>query len=984
MILIYDAACLYTLISILILSLTLQASADSNDTDNAPSRTDPLPQISSNNTPEESSIMSKIASWIFPFGSTEEIIPTENPAKAEIERRYDSQYLPPQQQCNPCNQEPWIPIATRQGHNTVIGFVSPDSHNYGPPPPHTQPSPQYGPPSPQYGPPSTKYGPSQQYGPPPVQYNLPTQQYGSLPSTQYGPPPPSQYGPPPQQQYGPPTQQYGPPLSTQYGPPSQQYGPPPSSQYGPPPPQQHGPPPSSQYGASLDQQGYHSDVKPNVRPPPNNYQLPTYFIPPPPSRLKNNFKYSNRYKQPIKQNNQYKQYQTKPPSLLPNHGPPIPLNFGKTQPFETTQPLSLEFKPPNVEPEIFKNYASILTNYNIPLQVPQINSASPSLNYHNFIDNHESPVYHNTNQNLGLPHNNNNNNDEVVKSVQLIPSIRIADFVSSIEHPINVIQSPIVEVVATNNNVPKDEVVYEKSHLNQKPIIVEDTHAAATAYNATYFNLVQDQNSHNGHLHEPDQSLNFNHHTPNYNVLVPSTDIPHPSSISLPFNLGLNLNSQFLPTVQNNPTPQSLVGNQNNNEQFAHSLTPTFPTYQQPVLINNAVITENTHIVSTNESYLNSPRLNEELKPPSSFNDWTSQISTAMVPPPISQPTWSTTNKPKHVQIIIPYKVNDASLLPLYTQPPSANKSPVWSNFAFDHTQEGSKQITVTAKSPTQSINIQEFMSNGDSKQESGNDIFRLQKNIDDWTEQEFSNTIANVQKSTSTIGKLIPSKKIPNEYLTTHPYGAANESTTSKSIIHDHESSSRNKIEKKDVNSNIIALGTTHKPVTLTTVSTEVTNTNLASMIPILSTLPNWEKLQLSISPLTKEKIYVVTPQPWKFIIPKEINDKLFPSTEAPNTSTNSRLAVVIKNGTNHTILDKNGLRVIYSEWPHLINKLITTTTEEPKSTRHPLFGLMDLTSLTPPPNITAETYSGSSKIITLVTPAGTSKRDEKTIKST
>ncbi|KAK4886904.1 hypothetical protein RN001_003175 [Aquatica leii] len=1063
-------------ILVVVLSFLLYVSADVNHTDNAQSRLNLSSNASLENLQEEPSFMSKIAGWIFPFSSTN--APVNDPISADANRRYDPQYLPPQQQCNPCNQEPWVPIASRHGHNTVIGFVLPghpsSAQKYGPPSQYGTPqatssqhrlpihqfgpssslneyhsqqhvlaSSQYGPPSQhgsltqQYGsPPSSQHGsPTQQYGPPlSSQYGSPTQQYGPPPSSQHGSPS-QQYGPPPSSQYGSPTQQYGPPLTSHYGPPSQQYGLPASGQHILPTQQYaHS---SSIHGGSLDQTGYHSDVKPNVKPPPANYEIPTYFIPPPPFKAKNLFKYSNRYKPFIKQSNQYK-YQNKPkiPPPLPHHGPPIPLNFGETHSFETTQALSLEFKPPSVEPEIFKSYAPILTNYDIPVQAPQGNDALTSLNHQTYIGNTNPPVYTNINgpnfqpelsqshpiHNSFISNSDYSNNQETVKSLQLIPSIRIADFVSTIDHPINVIQSPLVEVIATSNDIAKEQNSYENNDLQQQPIVVEDTHVSATAHNATYFNLIHEQNQHNAQLHEPHQLLNQNSQNLNIN-LIPISDISSVSSSVPPFNLDFNVNSHsshFLPTVQinshNSPTSQSLVENSNTNEAWNVEnakngktndpplFIPNFSTHSEHVnYTNNVVSTENLFTNLQNDNIFSKDKefdstftnLSQSIDEKnnifnSAFNfEWSSNIdslSTAMVPPPINQPSWPTTKRPNHVQIIIPYKINDVkeipSVLPLYTQPPSVDKSPVWSNFAFDHTQEGSKQITVTVKNPTESIlSTQGFMSKDEQKTESGNEIFRLQKNIDGWTEQEFSNTVSNFQKSTSTIGKLIPSKKIPNEYLTTHPYSPIKESTTSKSIFqgfYNHVSGYNNQAEKTDINLNVISLSsTTPAPTTLTTTpSPEVTNTNLASMIPILSTLPNWEKLQLSISPLTKEKIYVVTPQPWKFIIPKDINNKLFPFTEAPRTVSN--LAVVIKDGVNQTMADKDGLKVVYSEWPHLINKLVTTTTEEPKSTSHPLFGLMDLTSFTPPPNTI--TYGGHSKVITLVTPASTSKIDKRT----
>lgn len=55
----------------------------------------------------------------------------------------------------------------------------------------------------------------------------------------------------------------------------------------------------------------------------------------------------------------------------------------------------------------------------------------------------------------------------------------------------------------------------------------------------------------------------------------------------------------------------------------------------------------------------------------------------------------------------------------------------------------------------------------------------------------------------------------------------------------------------------------------------------------------------------------------------------------------------------------------MMVNDFNFIVNGLETTTTAKPKSRSHPLFGLMDLSSYTPPPNATVETYSGHSKVL-------------------
>ncbi|KAK5643453.1 hypothetical protein RI129_007298 [Pyrocoelia pectoralis] len=953
------------IIFFILLSLMVRVRSDNNYTSGPQARIDI--QQSIEKTRDEPSLMSKIASWIFPFGGTKDDPPAADAVPLETSRQQSHQYLPPQQPqqvCNPCNQEPWVPIATKHGQNTVIGFVHPHQQ---------QTSPL------QYGPPSHQYGPPQQYGAPPA----PTKQYGPppLPNKQHGAPSPPQV----KHHGAPPSSQYGVPHS-----PSNQYGLPhtPSNQYGSPiPTHQYGPPPSTMYGVPNDQQGYYSNIKQNYRLPPNNYIPPTFFVPPPTGKAPL-YKYGNRNK-PSK-NNKFVQGKAKQPRPVPQHGPPIPLNFVKATdpppyPFESTQPLSLEFRPPSAEHEIFKSYAPLLTNYDIPLQLPHLEYLSQHL---------QTPFRDSSHQvSSGVGHQSaftNSNNHEPV--VQLIPSIRVADFVSTVEHPINVIQSPIVEVLATSNDIPKvkENVInygINEVQTSQRPISIDDTQASGTAQNATYYNLVHEQNR-NNELQEPAQSLNV---FSNINVQEVVQSVP---TTHITYESGQYSSEPLLQTAQNTigvgPTPQTFnnlpswtteTSIQDQSGQFSYAAFQSNKDYKQtpgvstenpqfPLFLQQIPPTRKPEFASQQTDAVQNKgdeKTNQKFSAPVlHFADWIpnlSDLSTIMVPPPVKQPSWDTTKKPKHVQIIIPYRLSDvkgeaSAILPLYTQPPSADKSPVWGHYALDYSPEASKQVVVTAQKPTESIlNIRDLVT--------GSDIFKLQKNIDGWTEQEFSNTIASGPKLSSTSSKLIPSKKIPSEYLlSTHPY-RLNENITTKSVeFNDHASTS----STKDIDSNLIITGSS---------TTEgSTNTNIASMVPVLSTLPNWEKLQMSISPLTKEKIYVVTPQPWKFLIPKEINEKLFPFTESPNVGLSSKFSVVINGGDkNRTKIDKDGLKVIYSEWPHLINKLMTTTTEEPKSTGHPLFGLMDLTSVTEASNSTVVTYSGHSRVVTGVTTASVIK---------
>ncbi|KAF2892193.1 hypothetical protein ILUMI_13979 [Ignelater luminosus] len=645
------------------------------------------------------------------------------------------------------------------------------------------------------------------------------------------------------------------------------------------------------------------------------------------------------------------------------------------------------------------------------------------------------------------------NKGQSADDVQFIPSIRVAEYLASIEHPINVIQSPLVEVIATDNIQQAHESESSNSYGNNKvllsenPVVVgshdEDTHAAATAQNASY---------HNSLPHAvPNKEINHN------KGVIPTypTEIQSSSSNSFP--------SSF----------EAIINNIAREEFKLESSTPRSNNYSSVNYITHngfsqSSVTPNKD-TNSQKSYKNVESQPAFTQPPMDYSNWQptfGTLSTSMVPP-IAEPVWftasaaaqqitSTTKKPKQVQIIIPYissnhssylhtstnlfkttniqnnkaqpnKPIEPSLitaLPLFTQPPTVQE-PVWSHYVTDHAQDGSNHVTATASTekPKSSIsNIRDLLIKEQQKNDSLKalpfDIIRLQKNIDDWTEQEFSNSILTIQKA-STSGKLVPSKNIPSEYLTTQPYNKnLQEVTTVKptnEAFYDHEAAGSNtKIStaenNKDVDTNLIITETTTFPTTtetLTTVpletttpirttnsiianSTSTTENNINEILAALSDKlnlsiatpnPMWEKLQVSISPLTKEKVYVVTPQPWS-IIPKEINDKLLAAAESLHFPlTSPKFSVVIQpEGAKRTKeVTNNGdgrPQLVYSEWPHLINNLITTTTEKPKVTNHPLLGLMDLSSYTPPANSTVETYGGHSRVITVVTPTSATKK--------
>ncbi|XP_049825667.1 uncharacterized protein LOC109605067 [Aethina tumida] len=1028
---------------------------------------------------QEPSFISKIANWLFPFGGDSEAAAAEHP---------QFRYLPPpppqhafglpEKECNPCNKEPWIPMATNNGHHTVINFVPPSgSHithlqsvhpppnlygppdnQYGPPPPpkfiqklpnkdysgfggtssgfggsshsgfgisshgpsattlqdfivppplhlkshspsyrlnnkygpplktspgiYGPPKPVYGPPKPAYGPPNYK-PPSGPFGPPSSQYGPPSNQYGPppTPSNQYGPPPsPSnQYGPPPSpsNQYGPPpspSNQYGPPQSpsNQYGPPqspSNQYGPPPSpsNQYGPPqnqpshfgPPQNHFGPPTTHLKPIFESYG----APPDIRPPPvsGTYGAPSYL---PPQKLV-------------------------PTSPSANYPPPQPVpsdSYGA--------PLG-------------PNAADYYLGQNEQLSLPSGDNHRP-IPLPNLSLRPVVPVREHVNF-KNVP----NGQDD---SVQVIPSINVADYLSSIEHPINVIQSPLVEVSVKDES--RNQFEKEPSDLNEP--LPQNQYSAPVQHLDNQHNDIQ-QNVENVLYQEPrnnpEQLFNlgtqYNQNEPQVLYNAPPVNYDHLQSAqssqkeSYVPKLSQNpivvedahASASSYNTTSTNQTKRDNGKSLNNLDAFKPISNEVNSDVIKKLLLDQGILGNPNHEIIDIKK-VNDPKFTA---PPANYANWSpsATMATSLRPPSPGKSTWlnpvsSTTKKPKQIQIIVPYITNRkpvydkqhfyqktqtpksfsnggyTTLVPVYTPPPSTQES-VWSKF-MDNFNLAKAQTTPV-------YNIQDLINSGKSQSQSHQnnlpyDIISLQKNIDHWTQQEYSGKFKEKNKQVDS------TKQIPDSFFTTQ----ALETTTVPEEV-TFESAETNNKETilrdllKDIETNLILSETT----------TEVTNSTKPIPLPFSTQdqKSSWEVAQVTVSPLTKEKVYVVTPQSYKFdsstpatawsMAPKVKNG----TVNGQGTFESSKFSVRVEaqNKTGRELVHQDGqnsVKVVYSEWPHLINNLQTTTTPKPTS-RHPLFGLMDLSSYTPPANSTVQTISGHSKVVTVVTPYTTAKMKNK-----
>lgn len=896
---------------------------------------------------EEKSFMARLATWLFPFGGNDEnahdTVPAEGQSRAH--------YAPPRQQerqCNPCNSVPWVPIASNRGPHTLLQFNAPQHSvsSHGPSFDLQQdlkvPEPQLN-----YGPPSNSYGvpqaPSGNYGsptgPPPSSYGPPAVNYGPPPQsssiTFAFPPVPSLNYEPPQTQlnYSPhPNQQHAPPLI-----PLDEYGPPPPPQ----PPVQYGPPQShdqfiaaSQHNPFKEQQPsknksphfkHGSSGKPGVHLTNKPYKfIPLKFPklelgPKPPNSVSSvTFRpYDHNVKiQPAASLNNNFQFQKLPTieiaENLPSDNFAAPINH---HPSTYVVPPPLQFTAAPAQPS-YRPLHLANTGFNrnvrgpfIPLPNLSLKPVLPIHNYQNFKTGFSRPANDNLpQQGAHIPIRANNNYHEV----QVQPSIPIAGYLASIEHPVNVIQSPIFEVSVKEENNDEAERVTEDSVRNDKeettasnlntgsslkehPIVVaenDDAHVAESSRNQTIHNPseVNDKRGNNNNL----DVLAFNKGSSqdhSINILKENEDL-----------IKHILNSQNIsPTTQQIPVYLPIVSQKQNDTHF------TAPPIDY---------------TSWTPSFASSQTTPDKMTPPSEgISPWTDYVANYNHVSP-------TTKKPKHIQVIVPYITNQKPMgfkngqdimqqvmssvskpsgdaeLPTYFTPPS--KLPVW----LDHTgallqEESHKVLTAHKPSLIEASNIRDLLKgeidlNRQTTQSLPFDIITLQKTIDDWTQQEFSNKL-NIHDETkaTTTNKLVPSKNIPNNFFTTKAYSTTPATTIKNEQYHDHSVASSMQREtkiKKDVTdfeSNFIVVDSSSEKPTTQLVSTTV---NEKDVVPSTS----------------NETLYIVTAKPWS----KESDEN---SESSANITHKTATFAIRLESENDTLNSNKTEKVIYSEWPHL-----------------------------------------------------------------
>lgn len=245
------------------------------------------------------------------------------------------------------------------------------------------------------------------------------------------------------------------------------------------------------------------------------------------------------------------------------------------------------------------------------------------------------------------------------------------------------------------------------------------------------------------------------------------------------------------------------------------------------------------------------PNIALEPTPTSTFSAVDASGQYAGMAPPSNFPL---NKKPKNVQqIIIPYNTK--------VKPRPFEKAERFVPQESKVVQATEPPIKKTTKYLTKILatNLREILRREQENKTVGIDLRNLQNKIDGWTEEEFTS----VSHRASTVAIRGRSKSIPGEYLTTTPSLRDLE----ESYTNDPDQSESKQKEYFERTSKKYTYITRTKPVEDNRLDSDEVppSSTTSSHVRIVSeTEPQpWKKTEVAISPLTKEKIYVVTPQP-------------------------------------------------------------------------------------------------------------------------
>ncbi|CAH3993151.1 unnamed protein product [Pieris brassicae] len=458
--------------------------------------------------------------------------------------------------------------------------------------------------------------------------------------------------------------------------------------------------------------------------------------------------------------------------------------------------------------------------------------------------------------------------DQHINNLNIAKSIPIAEFVHSVEYPAIVTQSPVIDIDTNkiNNqtkayrNIPHNFIVDDFRDIS--PQASEDHISAANSHpdasfestGADYGSVLYDS----GIATELKQMSVPSNHNPVFADLrgLEDEDIDKYRTES---NLQ-HIDSPLLYLKPNAP-----------HKSFSTFISPTTPRNVNEYEIYDEVVTTEAPQVTTLTSAWDESRMYYAQDSP-------------------EKP--SNINRAKVVQIIIPYTNADQEKENKYDNrdwPYTLEKDfrarKVQTQTESSNRPTGSYESSSTTELPTSAVteyynsdNINTQPNDQYEVKEAPFDIIRLQHTIDAWTQQEYT-------KDYKVPNKTRPSEKyakqIPDDFLTTlSPLTTSTDNYNYNYDLYDHEGSSSiqytvrhnktnnispkpfmhyNTIDRSKINHD------SGKNDELREIQKLHIYTAASKFRKLTTTPPPWGYIQTSISPLTKEKVYVVTSKPWR-----------------------------------------------------------------------------------------------------------------------
>ncbi|RVE48937.1 hypothetical protein evm_006399 [Chilo suppressalis] len=820
------------------------------------------------------SMFQKVSGWLFSSQQSQQT-------------GYDTELSKPEpikKDCNPCNLVPWIPVI-RYDLGATNAFRSPN-------PTHIQSNPTYGPPSPTahldvqniaaFKPNAYR----QQQSLPQISTGVPHAVYGppfqspsiSVQSSTYGPPI-STYGPPsPTHTILLPSQS---PLASTFSAPSVPYSQP-SLSYGNPTASLGYS--SSSYSISSSSSATTSPTPPPITPGPfsSTFSIDTPSYEPDLSKFQH--KHQNDVEILKSPDLELQLPKVTPPTTFKNsYGETISNSYISDIPYsvsataaETTK-INTEVLPNSSNP-VVPNVSLALANpapftlnrgRNIhtlqPVALPNL-SVSPLPPIFNARPFRPTPLQYSKNLINGI------NSMQQLSNVKIEHSIPVAEFTQSIDYPTTVVQSPIINInppqqinqTKAYRNIPNAYVVNDIRDISSQ---ASEDQVAATkdlqdaSFESTGLDLGNE-------LYDSGIPMNFK------NTQLPSnhkTDFADLRGIKDEdvdkYRTESNLQNIDSPLLYLKPSaPHKAYGD--------FVLTISTPSNEKEYEIYDDIPTTEATRTTALSSDWDEGNFNEGLSPPTAAQE--------------------SVEKPKIVQIIVPYTINNennynkfnfddwaytqeeefqARKIPSITEVPNINME----NYNNPSTTTEDTTQTESESYDSENLSTSAILNDLYDVKEPPFDIIKLQHTIDDWTEQEYSEQHKTPQKNRS-LEKF--AKQIPDDYFTTTipsiPYVSP---TKNYEYDYDHEGSSsiQHTVMEKQNNSFYKAYkeynaiqrqkSKPHKDKDSETREKQRLHIyTAASSFRVTTTTPApWGKIFTSISPLTKEKVYVVTSKPWR-----------------------------------------------------------------------------------------------------------------------